>query len=378
MENLTSAKSGIYIITNLINNKYYIGSTSDFKSGCRSHRTLLKNNLHFNSHLQAAWNKYGEENFSFDCLEEVLLSNFQTNEEFIEVLNKREEFYITSMNATDNKCGYNARKECNTNLGLKWPEESRKRFSESKKGKPLSPRALAAARENAKKRIGIPNPSLKKWAASLTDDEYKQFRQRVSDKRKESMQKRKLETGNSFTEDAIKRIREKRGINPVYCYKFTGEFVKEFPTVAHAIEGLGISTRNYAIKECIDVRAYKDYFWSYTKFEKLPYVERLRMLKETNRCTQPRKIAQYDLNHNLIKIWDSVTDASKSIGYVRSAPFNDFISKNLPLRNYYWKYIDAYAIDCIGKPEELLETPEMDDQQPSQEITSLEGSETNS
>lgn len=37
MENLTSAKSGIYIITNLINNKYYIGSTSDFKSRCRSH-----------------------------------------------------------------------------------------------------------------------------------------------------------------------------------------------------------------------------------------------------------------------------------------------------------------------------------------------------
>lgn len=102
------------------------------------------------------------------------------------------------------------------------------------------------------------------------------------------------------------------------------------------------------------------------------------MLKETIKCTQPRKIAQYDLNHNLIKIWDSAKDASKSIGYAKSAPFNKFISKNLPLRNYYWKYIDAYTIDCIGKPEELLETPEMDNQQPSQEITSLEGSETNS
>lgn len=79
------------------------------------------------------------------------------------------------------------------------------------------------------------------------------------------MQKRKLETGNSFTEDGIKRIREKKGISPVYCYKFTGEFIQEFPTLSHAIEWLNITARNYTIRECIDVRAYKDYFWSYTK-----------------------------------------------------------------------------------------------------------------
>lgn len=42
------------------------------------------------------------------------------------------------------------------------------------------------------------------------------------------------------------------------------------------------------------------------------------------------------------------------------------------------KNIEPYTSDCIGKPDELLENPAEDNQQPSLELTIKKGSETNS
>lgn len=66
--------SCVYKITNIINNKYYIGSTVDFKNRKRQHLSELKNNKHDNKHLQASFNKYGEEAFSFEVIEHVLIN----------------------------------------------------------------------------------------------------------------------------------------------------------------------------------------------------------------------------------------------------------------------------------------------------------------
>ena len=70
MENTDLEKIGIYSIINKINNKLYIGSTSDsFRKRWNLHKYHLRNNKHKNSHLQYAWNKYGEDNFKFTILE---------------------------------------------------------------------------------------------------------------------------------------------------------------------------------------------------------------------------------------------------------------------------------------------------------------------
>jgi len=60
---------GIYEIKNKINGKKYIGSSIDLEKRIYHHKNVLKNNKHKNSHLQYAWNKYGEENFEFNILE---------------------------------------------------------------------------------------------------------------------------------------------------------------------------------------------------------------------------------------------------------------------------------------------------------------------
>jgi group I intron endonuclease len=61
----------IYKIVNLVNDKFYVGSTIHKKVRFRQHRKLLRGNRHHCKHLQAAWNKYGEAKFDFVVIEEV-------------------------------------------------------------------------------------------------------------------------------------------------------------------------------------------------------------------------------------------------------------------------------------------------------------------
>ena len=60
--------SGLYQIANLANGKRYVGSARDIAARWRRHRSDLRRGCHPNSHLQAAWHKYGEVSFGFFLL----------------------------------------------------------------------------------------------------------------------------------------------------------------------------------------------------------------------------------------------------------------------------------------------------------------------
>lgn len=62
-------KSGIYQIRNIINNKFYIGSTKNILRRKYEHIYDLRTMNHHNVRLQRAFNKYGKENFIFEIIE---------------------------------------------------------------------------------------------------------------------------------------------------------------------------------------------------------------------------------------------------------------------------------------------------------------------
>ena len=62
----------IYIITNIINDKKYIGSSVNYLKRKNSHICYLRSNKHHSQHLQNAYNKYGEENFKFKSIKKIL------------------------------------------------------------------------------------------------------------------------------------------------------------------------------------------------------------------------------------------------------------------------------------------------------------------
>ena len=89
--------SGIYRIKCLVNDKVYIGESTNVRSRIRQHLYNLRRGTHDNISLQNDWNLYGEDSFYIYCLE------YCEDEELWE----REEFYISLYKATNTAHGYN-------------------------------------------------------------------------------------------------------------------------------------------------------------------------------------------------------------------------------------------------------------------------------
>jgi group I intron endonuclease len=113
--------SGIYSITNSLNGKVYIGSSSNLRRRKYNHWYQLKKGIHPNAHLQNACSKYGRDIFHFTVLEYCepvcLLS--------------REDFWISQLESNNPDKGYNftgAQRREHT-------EETRAKISASRKGK---------------------------------------------------------------------------------------------------------------------------------------------------------------------------------------------------------------------------------------------------
>jgi len=89
-------ESGIYCITNTINNKVYIGQSWNFEKRKIDHKCAYKRIK--NSHLYNAINKYGWEKFNFEFIHKC------DNQE---IMDRAEIAYIKAFGAMDKSKGYN-------------------------------------------------------------------------------------------------------------------------------------------------------------------------------------------------------------------------------------------------------------------------------
>ena len=115
---------GIYTITNIINNKIYIGYTNNFIRRKNDHFSYLKRNVHKNIHLQKAYNKYGRDNFIFEILEECEES----------YLCSQEHYWCNMLNTHNKNYGYNILPTHPDKIASTHSKETKIKISNSTKG----------------------------------------------------------------------------------------------------------------------------------------------------------------------------------------------------------------------------------------------------
>lgn len=149
--------SGIYQIRNVINDHVYVGQTTKLSKRWVQHYSLLKNNKHKNVHLQRAWNKYGEENFLYEVILYCEPFEMTRYEQFFE------DFYQSKGTS------YNIRKCVDSNKGISWREDSKKKLSEIRIGKKQTEETKEKLREISK-RENLSQETLKKRSESLSGE----------------------------------------------------------------------------------------------------------------------------------------------------------------------------------------------------------------
>lgn len=171
--------SGIYEIVCKVNGRRYVGSAVNLDKRWRLHYRQLNDGVHYNQHLQRAWNKYGPGAFFFKVVEHV---------EDSDTLIQREQFYIDSTSPEFNICptagsqkGRKASPELRAKLsaahmgkpshrkGAKHSEETKQKISKTKTGVKMGPHSEERKRKAAE--------SMRKAKGALSTEEVLAIRQ---------------------------------------------------------------------------------------------------------------------------------------------------------------------------------------------------------
>lgn len=115
MPALDVMQTGIYAIEHSSSGRMYIGSAINFSARWRVHRCLLRKGKHHSTHLQSAWNMYGEAAFLFKRLVVCSKENMLMYEQRL----------IDGYRVFESNLGFNGRRHASSQLGLVHSEETR-------------------------------------------------------------------------------------------------------------------------------------------------------------------------------------------------------------------------------------------------------------
>lgn len=238
---MCNLQSGVYKITNLVNNKIYIGSSCKLKNRKREHFYGLKSNKHGNPRLQNSYNKYGEDNFSFEIIETCDLDSLLI----------REQYYIDILDPFFNIC-----KVAGSTLGVRPSEESKAKLRASLRAINHAPsdEARRKALEVTKGRK-LPKESLEKRLETMSN---------WSEEQKAEHRQKLSEGAKNRSRESLDKIAKGRW-KAVIQLDLSGNFIREWGSAQHVQESLNISKA--AIGSCCKKKVgYKSaggFKWSY-------------------------------------------------------------------------------------------------------------------
>ncbi|EMA6345059.1 GIY-YIG nuclease family protein [Bacillus cytotoxicus] len=264
------SKMGIYRILNLVNRKFYVGSSNNLLKRKREHFGALKKGEHTNSYLQRAYNKYGANNFIFEVVEYIIGS--------AKLLDK-EQYYIDILKACDRSVGYNINEnatggglfgENNPNFGKPMSEEQKEKIRLTLTGHSVS--------EETRKKISIAHKEKRLKEKHWNYGRPQSIEQRMNHSKK--MKGRYVGSQNPFygkkhDEQSKKKMSEKRkgvyiGANcstsiPIVQLEKDGTYVARFESINEAQRKTGIWASN--IQKCCRGKAKTTggYRWMYLK-----------------------------------------------------------------------------------------------------------------
>lgn len=269
------------------------GSSKNVFNRWQQHLRDLRSNKHYNPYFQATWNKYGEENFIFEIIEEC-----ENNEKILE---ETEQKWLDETKCYERDIGYNISERAdrpnpmigenhylygkkhseetkqkisqkmtgkmmgdkNPNYGKKYSEETKEKISEQMTGKKHS--------KETKQRMSINNSgeNHRMFGKTHTEATKKKMSEKKTGKKLSEETKKKIgfkSKGRLHSEESKRKMskslyieKKKRRIERIDPK--TGE-VKEYKCIMDAVkEGF---TNSLIIKCCKNIRnKHGGYYWQY-------------------------------------------------------------------------------------------------------------------
>jgi group I intron endonuclease len=269
----------------LINGKCYYGSSKQIEKRLKTHKRELKNNIHINCILQRAWNKYGENNFLFEIVEEcdenILLEVEQ------KYLDSQPEYNI----GIKSSGGDNLTKNPNKDKIVKKMTESVKR------------RYNTMTDEEKKEKYSQPMETNPNWKGGISISNCEVCNKKISQNAKRCMEHIEYERngidnpffGKQHSEETKKKISEKR------LGKYSGEQNipividdVEYRSAAEASKLLNIPMTTIRWRVLSKNPKYENYY--YEGQEKIFYSEE----EQKERFSNPQKGKQRKFNKSFI------------------------------------------------------------------------------
>lgn len=299
--------SGIYKITCVPTQKIYIGQSQNICKRWYQHTYTLNTNQHRNSYLQRAWNKYGQDNFKFEVIDECDIS----------ALDDKEKYYIQKFNSMDKDHGFNL------DSGGQHPKLSNETVKKLKRisGKPViqfdiygNEVAKYQTIDEASKKCSIKKSSIIeccKFKRKLAGE----FQWRFDCKNIDCM----------MLTDSNKRN--------VLQFNKNGTFLKQYTSTAEASNVTGVAQAGI-IYTCEHKQNHAGGFiWRYITLD-------LSHCNYKHNAWENAIVAQLDLKGRVVNIFDTMKDGAKSIAINYCNISNACRGIQKTAGGYLWRYVE--------------------------------------